>query len=215
MEYFKVYQCNLDKKGSKYRYFVQFQPISDCYSSSHPYLFHRAPLDQGGGKNSKLLRGVHERDERGSKQAGGGKWITVKISNIYCQHQFVFNLAPFFSLSPSSPPSPNFVAVPSPHSNPSYTHHQQPSLDQFEEFLTPAIDHRRYSTVAIMFLSAAVLKVRPPVRLSARGFGLSCSVSRRGSKGRGRCSRCLLAGSRARAARTRAAARPSRGPIED
>jgi len=29
----------LEKKGSKYGYFVQFQPISDSYSAGHPYQF--------------------------------------------------------------------------------------------------------------------------------------------------------------------------------
>ena len=169
----------MDKKGSKYRYFVQFQPISDCYSSSHPYLFHRAPLDQGGGKNSKLLRGVHERDERGSKQAGGGKWITVKIINIYCLDAVHRHSPAIFFPKPSSLFLADFVALARSWFDSSYTHHQQPSLGRFEEFLTPSIDHRRYSAVAILFLSAVVLKVRPPMRLSARGFGSSCSVSKR------------------------------------
>ena len=72
------------KRRSKYGYFIQFQPDSDCYSAGHPYQFPSTAAIEGG-KNSKLLRGAHERDERGSGQAGGGEWITVK-NNIYCQH---------------------------------------------------------------------------------------------------------------------------------
>ena len=65
---------------------------------------------------------------------------------------------PFLSISPSSPPSPKFVVVP--HSNPSRTHHQQPSLDRIEEVLAPAIDHCCCSTVAIPAPLAIVQKLR-------------------------------------------------------
>ena len=153
----------------------------------------------------------------------------MKLSNIYRSKAVHRHPPAIFFPKPSSLSLADFVALARSWFDSSYTHHQQPSLGRFEEFLTPSIDHRRYSAVAILFLSAVVLKVRPPMRLSARGFGSSCSVSKRESEGLGRSSRCLLAGSRAQAAGTRARRRgrrgrreaprssmlrPSRGPIE-
>ena len=60
---FEVWQWNFEKKGSEYRYFVQIQFDSVCYSSGHPYL----PLSADEmirRANSKRPRIEHAADTR-------------------------------------------------------------------------------------------------------------------------------------------------------
>ena len=70
-------------------------------------------------------------------------WISAALRGFIAVH------GQFISPHTELPGLAKFIVLTRSLSNSSHTHHQQPSLDRFEDVLAPASDHRRCSAVTI------------------------------------------------------------------
>ena len=113
------------------------------------FILSRAPVNDFGGKfQSIYVAEMYANNVEASKQEledveAVKIWISAALRGFLAVH------GQFISPHTELPGLAKFIVLTRSLSNSSHTHHQQPSLDRFEEVLAPASDHRRCSAVTI------------------------------------------------------------------